>query len=180
MSLAPRICCAAYYAKARKKMQFLHGSSLCINTVHVDDVCAAIWHACTTLPAGAIYNLADSGNTTAGSLNTILGRLFGCQTGFRSGLVSRAANMNLDYVAEVANGEHIPGWRDVCTEHKILNTPLSPYIDVELLSANNMSINGTAITSTGFTYSHPACTEALVRAQVQLQIDQGIFPPVLR
>jgi nucleoside-diphosphate-sugar epimerase len=180
MSLAPRICCAVHYAHARKKMEFLWGSSLKLNTVHIDDVCAAIWHACTTLEAGTIYNLADSGDTTAGKINTILGRLFGCSTGFRSSLVSRAASVNLQYAAEHANNQHIPGWRDVCMESKISNTPLTPYIDAELLSNSNMSINGTAITQTGFTYQHPTCTEDLVRAQVQFHIDQGIFPPVMK
>lgn len=178
--LTPRIACGAHYTYKKEVMKFLWGANLKINTVHVADVCKAIWHACTTLEAGTVYNLADSGDTTAGKMNKIMGSMFGCKHGFHNGLVSRAAGMALDQVAQIANNKHIPGFRDLCVEHKILNTPVSPFIDAELIGNSHMALDGTKINSTGFTYDHPECTLALVRAAVQFQIDQGIFPPILK
>lgn len=40
-------------------------------------------------------------------------------------------------------------------EEGILNTPLTPFIDKELLYNNHVAVDGTAIQATGFTYNHP-------------------------
>jgi hypothetical protein len=55
--------------------------------------------------------------------------------------------------AEHSNDKHVPVWTKLCQEHKILNTPLSPYIDKELLYANHLFVDGTKITKDSkFTY----------------------------
>jgi len=56
---APRMACAAVYQVNKKKMEFLWGEKLRINTVHVLDVCQAMWVAATELKPGTVYNLAD-------------------------------------------------------------------------------------------------------------------------
>jgi len=35
-----------------------------MNTVHVDDVCCAVWHLCLNGQKGEIYNVVDEGNTS--------------------------------------------------------------------------------------------------------------------
>lgn len=45
--LTPRISCAAVYKKINEKMKFLWGKELKLSTVHVMDVCSAIWIAAT-------------------------------------------------------------------------------------------------------------------------------------
>jgi dTDP-D-glucose 4,6-dehydratase len=44
-------------------MEFLWDKDLKMNTVHVRDVCAALWHLGQNGKVGEIYNLADSGDT---------------------------------------------------------------------------------------------------------------------
>jgi nucleoside-diphosphate-sugar epimerase len=181
--LTPRLCVAACYKQVLKEtMKFLWGGSLCYNTVHVNDVCKAIWHCCTSssVSAGSIYNLADSSKLTVGKLNKMLEKIFGCKSGFHGTITSNLAKMNLPYVATVANNKHIPAWRQLCQNHNILNTPVTPYIDAELLSNNHLSVDGSKIQGTGFAYDHPQCTEAEIRSAVQFLVDQGVFPPVLQ
>lgn len=178
--LCPRICSAATYKKTNKTMEMLHGASLKLNTVHVEDLCAAIWVACTEAAAGTTYNVADAGDTTQGTLNAILGTCFDIKTGFFGAMINAVANKALPTVASQSNNRHIPAWNELCNDHKIRDTPVSPYLDVELITANHVAVDGTKITrDTSFRYQKPALTEALIREQVQFQIDQGIFPPVL-
>lgn len=55
-------------------------------------------------------------------------------------------------------------------------SPLSPYIDQELLYNKSMCIDGTAIEKTGFKYEHPELTLAACRSMVEDYITLGIFP----
>lgn len=157
-------------------MKFLWSGDLRINTVHVLDVCRAIWHACTTLPAGALYNLADKTDTTQGSLNALLESMFGIETGFQPSLVSSAAQMAMKTVAGEINEQHLNPWSELCQSAGITNTPLTPYLDVELLYNKHMSISGEGIEKTGFTYEKPQMTNAILNEQVTLFIDQQLFP----
>jgi nucleoside-diphosphate-sugar epimerase len=179
--LMPRVCCAAVYQKNKKKMEFLWGSGLLINCVHVRDVCAAIWATCVEAKVGAVYNLADNTKLTQGIMNDALKKIFKLKTGFYGTIMSNLAKTQLDSVAAKANGDHVPGWSKLAREHKILNTPITPFLDKELLYNNHLSINGSKIAKElpSFTYAHPVLTAELLREQVQFAIDQKIFPPVL-
>jgi len=176
--LSPRIVVASVYQMKKEKMKFLWDKDLGMNVVHVDDVVAAIWLACTKLKAGSVYNLEDGSHLTQGVLNAMLGKIFKIETGtWGSTMSSIAAKVSLSAIADEANDKHVPGWTKLCQEHKINNTPLSPYIDKELLANHSLSVDGTAITKEGFSYSKKV-SEELVRAQAQGFIDQGIFPKV--
>lgn len=64
------------------------GSTAC-NTIHVDDVCRAIWHL-TKLPeaAGETYNLVDNGQTTQKMVAGIVSSLFGVKCEFLGTVIS--------------------------------------------------------------------------------------------
>jgi len=174
--LSPRITCAVAYAVLKEKMKFLWTDALQLNTVHVEDVAQAIYLAATKGKSGAIFNLADKGNLTQGALNTMLGKMFGIETGCLGSMVSNLARVNLASVANDANDKHVPAWARAC-EAKISNTPLSPYIDQELLYQNNLSIDGSTITrELGMTYKYTECTIQLLVAQVKAFEEQGLFP----
>jgi nucleoside-diphosphate-sugar epimerase len=179
-SITPRIVCAAVYQDRKEKMKFLWEKTLKLNTVHVLDVCAALWHCATKSSAGAVYNLADESGADQGTVNGFLGEIFGIEIGFMGSMVSQLAKLNLSAVAEEANDKHVPGWTELCKKHNITNTPLSPYIDKELLKNNGMNIDGSAITRAGFRYAHPRLTKEALQAVVESYIAQGIFPPVLK
>lgn len=63
--------------------------------------------------------------------------------------------LNLSGVVENVNEKHLKPWSDLCKEAGIENTPLSPYLDQELLYNNSLMIDGSAIEATGFAYEVP-------------------------
>lgn len=175
--IAPRVITGAVYKHLGEKMKFLWTKDLKLNTVHVRDVCKAIWFACQHAAPGSIYNLADEGDTDQGEVNTILESIYGIRTGFLGGAVSQLAKLNLKAACEQVNDKHLKPWSDICKEAGIVNTPLTPYLDAELLSNNALSIDGSKIKSlNGFTYDHPKINVDLVRESMQYFIDQGLFP----
>jgi len=64
----------------------------------------------------------------------------------------------------------------MCQAAGIASTPLTPYLDPELLYNNSFSVDGSAIESTGFKYNYPNVTEALVREMMQYYVEQNLFP----
>lgn len=177
----PRAACAAVYKHLNEKMKFLWDKSLRVNAVHVDDVVRAIWLACTEMKVGSLYNLADQTDLDQGRLNGWLGELFRIETGFLGSLISNLAKMNLASVAEDANEKHVPGWTRLCSSHNILNTPISAYIDKELLYNNSLCVDGTQITKDyggKFKYEKQA-SKALVEEEIRQAIADKYFPPIL-
>merc|ERR1712100_570237 len=113
--LAPRVICGAVYKHLGEKMKFLWSEDLRLHTVHVADVCAAVWH-CTTdaVKPCSIYHLADKNDTTQGKINKHLEAIFGIKSGFVGNILSRAASINLKGVTEEANDKHLKPWSDLC------------------------------------------------------------------
>lgn len=62
--ITPRLLIGAIYRYTKEKMKMLWTKDLHMNTVHVEDVCAAVWHLFTKGQRGQIYHLADKGNTS--------------------------------------------------------------------------------------------------------------------
>jgi len=178
--ISPRMVCASVYQMKKEKMKFLWDKDLGMNVVHVDDVVAAIWLACTKIKPSSVFNLEDGVHLTQGVLNSYLGKIFKIDTGtWGSTMSAIAAKVSLASIADQANDQHVPGWTKLTQEHKISNTPLSPYIDKELLTNHPLSIDGTAISKEyGFAYTIKV-SEDTIRAQVQSFIDQGVFPKII-
>jgi nucleoside-diphosphate-sugar epimerase len=177
LGIMPRVICAAVYQYMNEKMEFLWDKDLRLNTVHVRDVVAALWHLTTNGSAGEIYNLADSGETDQGTINKHLESMFKIKTSFMGFLASKAATaVAMKTVAETANENHLKPWSDLCKAKGITSTPLTPYLDEELLYNNALSVDGSKITKTGFSYKYPEPTEALLREAIQYNIDLNTFP----
>lgn len=175
--LAPRIITAAVYTHLGEKMEFLWAGSLRLNTVHVDDVCTATWLAATKASAGTIYNLADKGDTTQETVSKILEKIFRIKTGFMGNLKSKGVSaVGMSRVTEFVNDKHLKPWSDLCKDAGILNTPLTPYLDQELLYQNALSVDGSSVESLGFKYSHPEVTEALIKEEIDYFVKQNLFP----
>lgn len=177
-SLAPRIICGAVYKQLGEKMKFLWDEKLKINTVHVRDVSKALWHLSQKGTVGSIYNLADKGETDQGDFNEILSKIFGIETGFHGSIVSNLAKIKFEEVTQDVNDKHLKPWSDLTKKEGIVNTPLTPYLDQELLYNNSLSVEGSAIESTGFSYDVPKVTEALIREQIDYFVAQKVFPKV--
>lgn len=175
--ISPRVITGAVYKHLGEKMKFLWTKDLRINTVHVRDVCKALWLMAEHAAPGSIYNLADKGDTDQGTVNSILEEIYGIKTGFMGATISQMAKLKLKDVCEGVNDKHLKPWSDICKEAGIINTPLTPYLDVELLSNNALSVDGSKIESlAGFKYDHPKPTVELIRESMEYYISQGLFP----
>jgi len=176
--ISPRIITAVAYKHLGEKMQFLWNKEMKINTVHVRDVVRALWFLAEKGSLGAIYNLADKTDTDQGTVNEVLEKVFSIKTGFYGAILSNLAKMDIKSTAEEANDKHLKPWSDVCKKAGIVNTPLTPYIDPELLYNNSLSVDGSAIEALGFKYELPELTEPLIREQIDYFVKQRLFPPL--
>jgi len=180
-SLTPRIATAASYAYLKEKMKFLWSAELRMNVVHVKDLVKAIWLAASQFEVGSVYNLADSTDLDQGKLNDLLGEIFNIETGFHGAMVSKMAEtVSMDSIVAHANEKHVPAWQHICQEHGVANTPISPYIDKELLYNRHLSVSGEKIVGvSGFSYEYPNLTIDVLREQIQKFIDAKYFPPII-
>jgi len=175
--MTPRLIAAAVYKHLGETMEFLWEKDLKTNTVHVRDVCAALWHLTTHGNAGDVYNLADDNDTDQGAIAQHIEHIFGIKTSFMGFLKSKAiTSVAMKTVAETANEKHLKPWSDLCKGSNIVNTPLTPYLDEELLYHDAYSINGKKIESTGFSYQYPKMTEEALRETIQYFVDLNFFP----
>lgn len=176
--LSPRIITAAVYQHLGEKMKFLWDEKLKINVVHVSDVSKGLWTVSQKGQLGGIYNLADKSDLDQGDFNKILEHIFKIETGFIGSITSNLAKMNMKGVTEDVNDKHLKPWSELCKNANIVNTPLTPYLDQELLYNNSLSVDGSAIEALGFKYDKPTIDEKLVREQINYFISQKLFPPL--
>lgn len=176
--LSPRLVVGVVYKILKEKLEFLWSKSLGLSTVHVTDVCGAIWAACKELPSESIFNLSDESMLTQGGLNEMLAEMFEISAGTIGDVKSRLAQaLSLSDIAERCNEKHLPVWTHLCEERKIPHTPLSPYIDKELLYNNSLAVNGSAITkASSFKYTMPNVTTETILDQIVTFEEQGIWP----
>lgn len=109
-------------------------------------------------------------------MNALLKTVFGIETDFVGTFLSNLAKLNFKSICNDANDAHSPVWLSALEEQKIFNTPLSTMISHELLYNHPLSVDGSAITKTGFTYSVPVCGEKEIREEIAFAEQQKIFP----
>ena len=175
--ISPRLICGAVYKHLGETMKFLWGKDLRINTVHVHDVAKAMYTVCTRGQGGKKFNLCDSGDTDQGSLNKFIETIFGIKTDFYGSIMSNLANTKgMKSIAEDVNDKHLKPWSELLKRSNIINSPLTPYLDPELLYNNSLSIDGSAIKALDFKYDFPEMTEGEVRGVIKYFQDQNLFP----
>lgn len=177
--LTPRLIVGAVYKELREKMKLLWTKDLRMSTVNVKDVARAIWHLCEKGEAASIYNLADKNDSSQGSISELVCQIFNIEYDFAGSVISNMARLNMSVAVEDSNEKHLSPWSEACLRDKIANTPLSPYLDQELLYNNNLCINGSKIESTGFQYEHPELKVEYLREVVDDYVQLGVFPPSL-
>jgi nucleoside-diphosphate-sugar epimerase len=173
----PRLVCGATYTTGEDKMTFLWTKDLKFHTVHVKDVAAAIVHASTDNVAPGTYNIVDANDSDQGTIADFITALFGVETDFMGAMKSKLATaVAMKTVAATANETHLEPWSELCKKHNITATPLTPYLDEELLYKNAMALDGTAFGKTGFSCERPKVSLADIKESVQYWIDTGAFP----
>jgi nucleoside-diphosphate-sugar epimerase len=174
--LMPRIICAAVYEYTQEKMEFLWGEDLRMNTVHVQDAAASIWHLCCAGEVGETYNLVDENDTSQGKFNSLLESMFQIQTGFYGTIMSNLAQLKLEELVDEANDGHLTPWNAMLRAAGISVTPLNPYLEKELLYNNPLSIDGSKLKNSGFQCSCPFVTPELLADSLKYWKDLGLFP----
>lgn len=66
--LTPRIVISGIYKNLGETMQLLWNKDLSMCTVHIRDLCSALWLLTSSGTNGEVYNLADKGETTQGKI----------------------------------------------------------------------------------------------------------------
>jgi len=176
--ITPRIIIAAVYKHMKEEMKFLWTKELRVNTVHVRDVCRALLLLAEKGKVGEVYNLSDKGDTDQETIAAVLREIFGITTGYQGTIVSNFAKLNLASVTEEINDTHLQPWSEMCKTAGITNTPLTPYLDQELLYNNSLSIDGSKIEKLGFTYNHPKITKELVVEVIKSFQEARVWPPM--
>nr|CAG8495393.1 10968_t:CDS:2 [Entrophospora candida]CAG8496025.1 5969_t:CDS:2 [Entrophospora candida] len=147
MGITSRLVCGRIYQYLNEEMKFLWSKDLKINTVHVLDVSRAMWHIAEWYQA----------NEKAG----------------KGTLIYNLADMG----NTESNEKHMRPWSELLKNNKIRNTPLSPYLDKELLYNNSLSVDGKKIVNeTGFNYEIPEVTDVKLQEIVDDFINLNLWP----
>ncbi|KAF3001977.1 hypothetical protein E8E13_007655 [Curvularia kusanoi] len=182
--LSTALCMARVYQDSGKEMKFLWKEDLRTNTVHIDDVVRALWTGAEwyvkqpkKTPA-PIYNIVDHGNTSQGTLAKIMRDVFNIETGFHGTLISAFARLNMDHVVDEVNDETLDPWAELQNKAGISqSTPLSPFMEKELLKDTDLSMDGSAFEKdTGFKYTHEKLTKESVEEVIESYKRQGWWP----
>jgi len=176
--LGPRLCIGAVYKKSGQKLEYPSWfEDQKFSTVHVEDVSRALWHLSQHGIVGNVYNIADKFDTDQKKLNAILEKIFSIKTGTINFAQSELSKMiDTDELVNDVNGETGIIWLNLLSEYKIDYSPLSPFLFKENLSNNSLSVDGSAIEKTGFTYNHPTIQEEEIRAIIKQYIEEKWFP----
>ena len=93
--IAPWLILGAVYRHIGETLQLLWNSDVHNNTVHVSDVCRAIWHVSQSnqINSGEIFNVSDNADTTFGHLARITADLFEIKYSFVGKMLSTLAKV---------------------------------------------------------------------------------------
>ncbi|ORX43849.1 NAD(P)-binding protein [Hesseltinella vesiculosa] len=181
--LTPRLIIGRVYEYLKEEMTLLWSKDLKVNTVHVQDVVRACWHLAEWYPTRKaqdqtpVFNLADKQDTDQETINTLLRQIFNIKTGYHTSIVSTFAKLNLKSVVEDVNEKHLEPWANILKESGVQYSPLSPYLDPELLYNNALSVDGSAIErDTGFTYSVPKLTKDRLQEVIDNFKELNLWP----
>lgn len=180
LGLTPRLVTGAVYKQLGEDMKFLWSKDLRINTVHVRDVCRALFLLAEKGKKGEVYNLADSGETNQEAIAALLREIYGIKTDYQGSIISNFAMLNLESVTEDVNDKHLQPWSELCKAAGITSTPLTPYLDKELLYNNSLAVDGNKIVKElGFKYEVPEVTKDLLLEVIKEFVEVKAFPPGL-
>jgi len=107
----------------------------------------------------------------------LLNHFFNIGTSFLGKTKSSLAKaLGMKQLTDMVNDKHLKPWSDLCKSKGILDTPLTPYLDEELLYKCETYVNGNLIESTGFQYNVPELNADLLREVINDYIAKGHFP----
>ncbi|TGZ81973.1 NAD(P)-binding protein [Ascodesmis nigricans] len=185
------LCMARVYAHLNEEMKWLWTKDLRTHTVHVRDVARAMFHVANWYATGKkgwrsewgttpIFNLVDHGDTSQGTMQTLISQIFPIKTGFHGTIVSQFAKMNLNFAVDEENDEILHPWGELLKEAGIKRPgPITPYLEQEHVRDSDLSLDGTRFeTVTGFGYDVERVTEQGLRDIVKSYEKMKWWPPM--
>ncbi|XP_044756357.1 uncharacterized protein LOC123314945 [Coccinella septempunctata] len=174
-SIVQRIMVAGIYRKLGETMKLLWNSGIKLNTVHVEDVCRAIWFVLNRDDTiGEIYNVVDTANSTQGSISELLEELFDIKIDYYGTVLS--AMVDLANAADEANDKHLDPWAKACRQDDIQNTPLSPHMDAEVLLNKHLNLDGAKLKNLGFELKFPNPSAQLFKNIIDEYVEMKVYP----
>ncbi|CAN9454753.1 unnamed protein product [Alternaria alternata] len=170
--LSTALCMARVYQSKGKEMRFLWKEDLRTNLVHVEDSTRALWHGVEWYTKSSpgrrpapTFNIVDHANHSQKQTAQLMGEIFNIETGFHGTLISAFARLNLDHVVDEVNDETLDPWAELQQQAGISSsTPLTPYMEKELLKDADLSMDGSLFErETGFKYN----VEKITREKVE-------------
>ncbi|XP_029644572.1 dTDP-glucose 4,6-dehydratase isoform X3 [Octopus sinensis] len=177
--LTPRLIIGAIYKYMRETMKMLWTKELKMNTVHVEDMCRALWFLCNHGKTGEIYHIVDKGDTTQGKISELISTIFNIEHEFVGSTMSSLAKLNMNSIVEEINDKHMEPWADACQRDNVTNTPLNPFIDQELLYNKHLHLSGSKLESLGFSCQKPELTIDYMKEVLEDYLHTRLFPPSL-
>ena len=162
--LGTALALARVYQHLGKEMKFLWGKELKTTCTHVEDVARALWAAASwraALPASTtvspftaagddaatpfpVFNVVDHGATSQATLAGLINETFSIPTTFTNSLINAFARFNLDHVVDDVNDETLDPWSEMLRKSGCVeNTPLTPFMEKELLQDKDVNLDGT-------------------------------------
>ncbi|CAH0399011.1 unnamed protein product [Chilo suppressalis] len=178
-SLTPRLLYGGIYKHLGETMKLLWTADLKMNTVHVRDVCRAIWTLGSrpSLP-NKVYNVVDEADSTQGSLAQLVSEIFNINHDYYGTAISTLAKNDIASVAEEANDKHLTAWADICRRYNLAHTPLEPSAGAELLLNKRLCLDGTRLRDS-LPLDVPRPTVQLLREVLEDYASMNLFPKEL-
>ncbi|KAM3956290.1 uncharacterized protein ACR2FA_009740 [Aphomia sociella] len=145
-SLTPRLLYGGIYKHLGETMKLLWTSELKMHTVHVRDVCRAVWTLARRGDAvHQVYNVVDEAGSTQGSLADLISEIFKINHDYYGTAISTLAKTDITSVAEEANDKHLTAWADICRKYELQHSPLEPSAGADSLSNKSLCLDGTKL-----------------------------------
>lgn len=175
--LVPRLVIGAVYKHLGEMMKLLWGKDLKMNTVHVIDLCRAIWHlALQDDTVSQIYNVVDKGDSTQGMISNLISEIFNINHDYWGSVSLSLCKLDMATLVDEVNDKHLGPWAEACTQSGVENTPLTPYIDQELLYNKHLYLDPSKLESTGFSWQVPHITRDKLQEIIDDYVVMNLFP----
>ncbi|XP_055324737.1 uncharacterized protein LOC129579100 [Sitodiplosis mosellana] len=180
--LATRLVIAALYKYMNETMKLLWNESMKMNTVHVDDVVAAAFElAQNPLANKQCYNIVDDSLSTQGSISKILANIFNIKVDYWGEGLSNLSRLKIptSMIVEEINDKHMQPWGEICRRDNTENTPLTPFMDAELIQHCHLNLSNEKLKSTGYRLKMPIFTQESIEEIVSDFAKQKLLPASL-
>ncbi|XP_052865635.1 uncharacterized protein LOC128271974 [Anopheles cruzii] len=178
--LTPRIIIAGIYKYLGETMKLLWTGTMKMNLVHVEDVCGSIWKLLQT--DGSIretINVCDDSNATQAMISELLADIFGLKIDYWGVTMSNMTKLDMAGAIEEINDRHLGPWAELCQRDGVHNTPLTPYMDQELLHYKHVHLSNEKLKSFGYRLRRPQITREALEEIIQDFIAMNHFPRTL-